>query len=102
MLSSVKKIRVVIVLSGAYSLDTSSISSKVSSVLATSTAIIAACFLRVSSVYINASFSKISPSALFSESSNYSSNPRSFSLNSPCSFKRSFRFLSISSRSFFK
>jgi len=50
MLSKEKNILVVIVLKGAYSLDTISISSRVSSVLATSIAIAAASFFRDSKV----------------------------------------------------
>jgi len=50
MLSNEKNMRVVIVLKGAYSFDTISISSRVSSVLATSIAIVAASFLSDSSV----------------------------------------------------
>lgn len=50
MLSKEKNIRVVIVLKGAYSFDTISISSSVSSVFATSIAIVAASFFNDSSV----------------------------------------------------
>jgi hypothetical protein len=50
MLSNEKKILVVIVLNGTYSFDTISISSKVSSIFATSIAIVAASFFNDSSV----------------------------------------------------
>ena len=76
---------------GVYSSVVVSISARVSSVLATSTAIEAASVFIDSRVLIKASFSRISPSALASASSRLSSLYLSFSLNSPCSFSRSCR-----------
>jgi len=59
--SSEKKILVVIVAKGAYSFVTSLISSRVSSVDATATAISAASFFKLSSFWISSSLSRISP-----------------------------------------